>query len=59
LGSQTSYLLGGQHEGKICREPRGVPGLLGAHALEGLNLGVDLVLRELVPARAHPAASAA
>jgi predicted aspartyl protease len=33
--------------------------LLGAHALEGLNLRVDLVLRELVPAGAHPAASAA
>lgn len=33
--------------------------LLGAHALEGLNLRVDLVLRALVPAGAHPAASAA
>jgi len=33
--------------------------LLGAHALEGLNLRVDLVLRELVPAGAHPAACAA
>jgi clan AA aspartic protease len=33
--------------------------LLGAHALEGLSLRIDLVLRELVPSGAHPAASAA
>jgi hypothetical protein len=33
--------------------------LLGAHALAGLSLRVDLDLRELVPASAHPAASAA
>ena len=33
--------------------------LLGAHGLEGLNLRVDLVRKELVPAGPVPAASAA
>lgn len=33
--------------------------LLGAHGLEGLNLRVDLVRRELVPAGPIPAAAAA
>ena len=33
--------------------------LLGAHGLEGLNLRVDLVRKELVPAGPIPAASAA
>ena len=33
--------------------------LLGAHGLEGLNLRVDLVTRELVPAGPVPAAAAA
>ena len=33
--------------------------LLGAHGLEGLNLRVDLVRRELVPAGPVPAAAAA
>ena len=33
--------------------------LLGAHGLEGLNMRVDLVARELVPAGPVPAAAAA
>jgi len=33
--------------------------LLGAHGLEGMNLRVDLVRRELVPAGPVPAATAA
>jgi predicted aspartyl protease len=33
--------------------------LLGAHGLEGLNMRVDLVTRELVPAGPVPAAAAA
>ena len=33
--------------------------LLGAHGLEGLNMRVDLVRRELVPAGPMPAAAAA
>jgi predicted aspartyl protease len=33
--------------------------LLGAHALEGMNLQVDLVNRVLIPARPVPAAAAA
>lgn len=33
--------------------------LLGAHGLEGMNLRVDLVRRELVPAGPVPAAAAA
>ena len=40
----------------------GLPGemvLLGAHSLEGLNLRVDLVRRELVPAGPVPVAAAA
>lgn len=33
--------------------------LLGAHALEGMNLRVDLLRRELIPAGPVPAAAAA
>ncbi len=38
---------------------RGEMALLGAHGLEGLNLRVDLVRRELVPAGPVPVAAAA
>lgn len=38
---------------------RGEMALLGAHGLEGMNLRVDLVRRELVPAGPVPVAAAA